>query len=91
MSIKNIVFSVILAIFFTWFALANSQPVTLSVLIWKYTASLSLIILLSILIGIIITGLLSVAEESKLLKKIKELEGKLKHDEELLSPKEEKK
>jgi len=88
---KNIVYAVILAILFTWFALSNSQVVAVSLLFRSYQFSLSLVILVSILIGIIISGLTAIFEEAKLLKKIKELEGKLKHDEELLAPKEEKK
>lgn len=84
MSIKNLVLSVILAILFTWFALANSQNATLSLFVWQLNISLSLVILISILIGVIFTGLISAAEQARMLMKIKELEGKIKHDEELL-------
>jgi uncharacterized integral membrane protein len=78
MTIKNLIISVILAIFFTWFALANSQTVSVSILLWNSKLSLSLVILISILIGVIFTGLISAAEETKMLGKIRELEGKLK-------------
>lgn len=91
MSPRNLIFSIVLAILFTWFALANSQSVTVSLLIWKLQMSLSLVILLSIMIGILFTGILSAAEQARMLGKINELENKLKHDEELLSPKGEKK
>ena len=84
MSIRNLVISIILAIFFTWFALANSTIVTVSILIWKLQVSLSLVILVSILIGVIFTGIISASEQARMLGKIKGLEGKLKHDEELL-------
>jgi len=81
MSPRNLVISITLAIFFTWFALANSQTVTLSILIWKYQLSLSLVILISILIGIILTGIISAKEENKLFGKIKELEKQSKPSE----------
>lgn len=85
MSPRNLIFSIILAIIFTWFALANAQAVTVSLLLWKYQMSLSLVILLSILIGILFTGIISAAEQARMLGRIKELESKLKHEEELLS------
>ena len=84
MSIRNLVLSIILAIFFTWFALANSTVVTVSILVWKLQVSLSLVILVSILIGVIFTGILSAGEQSKMYGKIKNLEKEVKHDEELL-------
>ena len=88
---KNILFSVILAIILTWFALTNAQAVDVTLFFKSYKFSLALVILICVLIGIIISGLTAMVEESKLLARIRELEGKLKHDEELLSPKEEKK
>jgi len=81
---KNLVIALILAIVFSWFALSNSQVVLVSLLLWKHQMSLSLVILISILIGIILTGMIAAAEQTVLLGKIKELERKLKHDEELL-------
>ena len=84
MQLKNLVLSIILAIFFTWFALANSQMVTVSILFRNIQVSLSLVILISILIGVILTGLISAAEQTRMFGKIREIEGKLKHDEELL-------
>jgi len=84
MSFRNLILSIILAIFFTWFALANSQIVTVSFIAKSIQVSLSLVILISILIGIILTGIISLAEQNRMLGKIKELESKLKHEEELL-------
>ena len=84
MPLRNLVLSIILAIFFTWFALANSQMVTVSILIRNIQVSLSLVILISILIGVILTGVISAAEQTRMFGKIREIEGKLKHDEELL-------
>jgi uncharacterized integral membrane protein len=81
---RNLVSVIILAIILTWFALANSQIVTVSILIWSIQVSLSLVILISILIGVILTGILSAGEQSKMYAKIKNLEKELKHDEDIL-------
>jgi len=81
---KNLVSAIILAIILTWFALANSQLVKVSVLIWSVNVSLSLVILISLLIGVILTGILSAGEQSKMFIKIKQLESEIKHDEDLL-------
>ena len=81
---RNLVSVIILAIILTWFALANSQIVTVSMLIWSIQVSLSLVMLLSMLIGVIVTGILSAGEQSKMYAKIKNLEKELKHDEDIL-------
>lgn len=83
MSHKNLIFSIVLALIFTWFAIANLQIVTVSFLIWNFMMSLSLVILLSILLGILITGIVSVAEQAKLMRRIKGLEKKEKELDEL--------
>ncbi len=76
--------AIILAIIFTWFAVSNSQVVKVSLLVWSFQFSLSLLILISVLIGIILTGLIAAMEQTKLIAKIGELQGQVKHDEELL-------
>ena len=81
---KSLIGAIVLAIIFTWFALANSMPVDVSILIWKIHVSLSLVILVSILIGVIFTGIMSAGEQSKMYAKIKNLEKELKHDEDIL-------
>ena len=81
---KSLISAIVLAIILTWFALANSQMVTVSMLIWSIQVSLSLVMLLSILIGVIFTGILSAGEQSKMYAKIKNLEKEFKHDEDLL-------
>jgi uncharacterized integral membrane protein len=81
---KSLISAIVLAIILTWFALANSQMVTVSMLIWSIQVSLSLVMLLSILIGVIFTGILSAGEQSKMYAKIKNLEKELKHDEDIL-------
>jgi uncharacterized integral membrane protein len=82
--LRSLVIAIILAIFFTWFALANSQVVAVSFLIWSVQVSLSLVILISVLIGVILTGLMSAAEQARMLSQIRELERKLKTEEEIL-------
>jgi uncharacterized integral membrane protein len=82
--LRSLVMAIILAIIFTWFAISNSQVVKVSLLVWSFEVSLSLLILVSVLIGIILTGLISAMEQTKLIAKINELQGKVKHDEELL-------
>ncbi len=77
MSFKNVTISVLLAIIFTWFALANSDVVTVSILLRSYKISLSLVILICILIGIIIAGLISAAEQTRMLGRIHELEKQI--------------
>jgi uncharacterized integral membrane protein len=77
MMFKNLVVSIILAIVFTWFALANSQPVTVSLLFRSWQVSLSLVILICLLLGVIFTGLVSAAEQRKMYSKQKELEKKI--------------
>jgi putative membrane protein len=82
--LRSLVMAIILAIIFTWFAISNSQVVKVSLLIWSLQVSLSLLILISVLIGIILTGLISAMEQTRLIAKIGELQGQVKHDEELL-------
>ena len=81
---KSLIGAIVLAIILTWFALANSQVVTVSILFWSIQVSLSLVMLLSMLIGVIFTGILSAGEQSKMYAKIKNLEKELKHDEDIL-------
>jgi len=81
---RSLIAAVILAIILTWFALANSQMVTVSFIARSIQVSLSLVILISILIGVVLTGIISLAEQNRMLGKTKELENKLKHEEEIL-------
>ena len=61
------------------------HTVTVSLFLWSLTLSLSLVILICILFGIVIAGLIAAAEQTKMLAKIRDLESKLKHDEELIA------
>jgi len=44
-----------------FFAVQNSAPVTVSLLIWKFDASLSIVILLSVLAGAVMASLLFIS------------------------------
>ena len=82
--IRILTLSIVLAIVFTWFALSNSQVVTVSLMLWSKQISLSLVILISILIGIIFTAVIAAWEQTRILAQFREVEKKLKHDEDLL-------
>jgi uncharacterized integral membrane protein len=81
---RSLIMAVILAILFTWFALANSQMVSVSIFMWNSQISLSMVILISILIGVVFTGIVSASEQARMMKKIRELEKDLKSDEGIL-------
>ena len=82
--LRTFTMALILAIVFTWFALSNSQVEKVSILIWSFQIPLSLLILISILIGIIFAGIVFSMEQTRLLGKMRELERKLKTEEEIL-------
>ena len=84
MAFRSLVMSVILAMLLTWFALLNSQVVSISLLVWSFNTYLSIVIFISILVGIFFTGLISAMEQRKFLSRIKELESKLKQEEEII-------
>jgi uncharacterized integral membrane protein len=81
---RSLIVAIILAIIFTWFALANSQVVAVSIFVWSFQVSLSMVILVSILIGVIFTGIVSASEQARMMRKIRELEKDLKSDEGIL-------
>ena len=84
MAFRSLVMSILLALLFTWFALANSQVVTVSLMVWTFHPPLSILIFISILIGILFAGLISVMDQGNFHRKIKELESKLKNEEDLI-------
>jgi uncharacterized integral membrane protein len=84
MAFRSFIMSIILAILFTWFALSNSDPVRVSLLFWSFNTHLSILIFISILVGILFTGLISAMEQRKFLSTISELESKLKVEEKLI-------
>ena len=74
--LQTAVLSLIFAAFLTAFALSNSQVTKVSLVFWQGQMSLALVILISILVGVICTGIVAVLEELKLVRRIKELESK---------------
>lgn len=76
--LQSAILGLLLAIFVTTFALVNAQITSVNLIFWQIPEiSLALIILISVLIGVIFTGIVSVIEQSRLQKKIKELEKKI--------------
>ncbi|MFC1559656.1 lipopolysaccharide assembly LapA domain-containing protein [Candidatus Margulisiibacteriota bacterium] len=78
---QTAVLSLIFAAFLTAFALSNSQNTKVSLVFWQGEMSLALVILVSILTGVICTGIVAVIEETKMLRHIKKLEEKVKEQE----------
>jgi putative membrane protein len=63
------------------FAIQNGRPVEIRFLAWQVEAALSLVILLSVLVGVILTALLGVVRLWKLRSRIRQLENKLARSE----------
>ncbi|MCX5726478.1 MAG: LapA family protein [Candidatus Saganbacteria bacterium] len=77
--LQSAILALILAIFATTFALVNAQIISVNLVFGQIPQiSLALVILISVLIGVIFTGIVSVVEQIRLGKRIKELEKKVK-------------
>ena len=63
------------------FAVQNNNPVTVHFLLWRIEEPLNLVVLLSVLVGIVLTALLGVVRQWKLRSRIRELESKLARSE----------
>jgi putative membrane protein len=63
------------------FAIQNNNPVVIRFLGWQVQGALSLVVLLSILVGVILTALLGVVRHWKLRSRIRQLENKLARSE----------
>jgi len=59
------------------FAIQNIDPVTIHFLGWRIEAALSLVVLLSILVGIVLTSLVGAIRLWKLRARIRQLENRL--------------
>jgi putative membrane protein len=68
------------------FAVQNNSPVVVRFLLWQIEEPLSLVILLSVLAGIVLTALLGVVRQWKLRARIRQLEGKLAKAEAMSPP-----
>jgi putative membrane protein len=63
------------------FAIQNNSPVVIRFLGWQVEGALSLVVLLSVLVGIILTALLGVVRYWKLRSRIRQLEDRLPRSE----------
>ena len=63
------------------FAVQNNSPVVIRFLVWQFEGALSLVVLLSVLVGVILTALLGVVRYWKLRSRIRQLEDKLARSE----------
>jgi putative membrane protein len=68
------------------FAVQNNSSVVVRFLVWQIEEPLSLVVLLSVLAGIVLTALLGVVRQWKLRARIRQLEGKLARTEVGSSP-----
>lgn len=59
------------------FAIQNNNPVVIRFVGWQMEGALSLVVLLSVLVGVIVTALLGVVRHWKLRSRIRQLENKL--------------
>lgn len=59
------------------FALQNINPVVIRFLVWQREAALSLVVLLSVLLGIILTSVIGLIPHWKLRSKIRQLENRV--------------
>jgi putative membrane protein len=59
------------------FAVQNNNAVAVRFLVWQIEEPLSLVVLLSVLAGIVLTALLGIVRQWKLRARIRQLEGKL--------------
>jgi putative membrane protein len=62
------------------FAIQNIDPVPIRFLVWKRESPLSLVVLLSILIGIVVASLIGLVRHWKLRAKIRQLEQRVTAD-----------
>ncbi len=75
---RSSILALIFAVFITAFVLQNASVTTISFLFGKLETSLAIVIIVSVLIGVICTGIIAFLEQLRLHKKIAELEKKIK-------------
>ena len=67
----------VVAALITVFAIQNISPVPVHFLVWQLQGALSLVILLSVLVGVVLTSLFGLVRHWKLRARIRQLEGRL--------------
>ena len=85
--LRSSILALIFAIFITAFVLQNAGVITVSFVFKQVQTSLAIVIIVSVLVGVICTGVIAVLEQMRSTKKMAELEKKLKE----LAPAHEKK
>jgi len=76
--LRSAILALIFAVFITSFVLQNASVVNVSFIIKSVQMSLAIVIIVSILFGVICTGIIAVFEQMRLHRKIAELEKKIK-------------
>lgn len=76
--LRSSILALIFAIFITAFVLQNAGVITVSFVFMQVQTSLAIVIIVSILVGVICTGIIAVLEQARSGKRIGELEKKLK-------------
>ena len=85
---QQLIVALIIAIFITAFALLNSEPVSINLIVKEVkNVPLSLVILISVLFGVIIAGALSLIDQTKIRAQMKNLTGKTKTEPAATDPK----
>lgn len=79
--LRSSILALIFAIFITTFVLQNAGMTTVSFIFKQVQTSLAVVIIVSVLIGVICTGIIAVLEQLRLSKRVAELEKKLKEHE----------
>ncbi|EJO5347845.1 LapA family protein [Clostridium botulinum] len=75
---NGFVLSLIMALIVAIFAIQNAAAIPIKILFWQVNLSLAIIILVSVIIGAVITGIMSIKKEMAIKKQNKELLNKMK-------------
>ncbi|WP_251859826.1 LapA family protein [Clostridium sp. Marseille-Q2269] len=79
---NGFVFSLIMALIVAIFAIQNSTAIPVKILFWQIDVSLAIIILVSAVIGAVITGIMGIKKERGIKRQNKDLLNKIKESEE---------
>ncbi len=75
---RSTILALIFAVFITSFVLQNAGVITINLLFKRVQTSLAIVIIVSVLIGVICTGIIAFFEQLKINRKVIQLEKKLK-------------
>ncbi|MCW6095266.1 LapA family protein [Clostridium sporogenes] len=74
---NGFVFSLIMALIVAIFAIQNAAAIPIKILFWEINFSLAIIILLSAVIGAVITGIMGIKKERGIKKQTKDISNKI--------------